>query len=536
MMNVFLPALLILSVVASTAHVLSAEPAVLSADKLERYCETFRKSDNEVYVQHVANAMAPIFLKKNAPLFECPDKDLEEIYYFRWWTYRKHIKQTPDGFVITEFLPKVGWSGKHNAINCAAGHHFYEGRWLHDQTFLDDYSMFWFRKGGNPRQYSCWIADAIWARTMVTGNVVRAMELLPDLIANYEAWEQKQQHPSGLFWQTDNNDGMEMSIGGAGCRATINSYMYGDAVAIAKIAGLLGKEKAAEAFRKRAATLKSMTQEKLWDADAKFFKVLRLGKDGKPQGFSDGRELHGFTPWYMNLPDADKTAAWSQLMDPEGFCAPFGPTTAEQRHPRFSTKPGRHECTWNGPSWPYATSVTLTALANLLNNYEQDVIEKKDYLQTLRIYAMSHRLKYDDGTIVPWIDENLDPETGEWIARKILRYRQNNTTWSMAKGGFERGKDYNHSTFCDLIITGLVGLRPQDDGSLVVNPLVPDGVWDWFCLDNVLYRGRVLTILYDKTGQRYGKGTGLRVLMDGKEVGQSDNIGPVKVAKQIVEL
>ena len=42
-------------------------------------------------------------------------------------------------FVITEFLPTVPWSGKHNTISCPAGHHYYEGRWLHDPQFLDDY-------------------------------------------------------------------------------------------------------------------------------------------------------------------------------------------------------------------------------------------------------------------------------------------------------------------------------------------------------------------------------------------------------------
>ena len=29
--------------------------------------------------------------------------------------------------------------------------------------------------------------------------------------------------------------------------------------------------------------------------------------------------------------------------------------------------------------------------------------------------------------------------------------------WPVDKGGKERGKDYNHSTFCDLIINGLIG-------------------------------------------------------------------------------
>ncbi len=58
----------------------------------------------------------------------------------------------------------------------------------------------------------------------------------------------------------------------------------------------------------------------------------------------------------------------------------------------------------------------------------------------------------------PWIDEDLNPLTGDWIARSRLKIWQNGT-WSAEKGGVERGKDYNHSTFCDLVITGLVGLR-----------------------------------------------------------------------------
>ena len=57
-------------------------------------------------------------------------------------------------------------------------------------------------------------------------------------------------------------------------------------------------------------------------------------------------------------------------MDPQGFQAPFGPTTAERRHPGFAVSYEGHECQWNGPSWPFATSVTLTALANVLNDYD----------------------------------------------------------------------------------------------------------------------------------------------------------------------
>ena len=94
--------------------------------------EDFNKNDHELYRGYYPNAAAWDFLKANIPLLDCPDKDIQTTYYFRWWTYRKHIKQTPDGFIVDEFLPQVDWAGKYNSISCAAGHHLYEGRWLRD--------------------------------------------------------------------------------------------------------------------------------------------------------------------------------------------------------------------------------------------------------------------------------------------------------------------------------------------------------------------------------------------------------------------
>jgi hypothetical protein len=56
---------------------------------------------------------------------------------------------------------------------------------------------------------------------------------------------------------------------------------------------------------------------------------------------------------------------------------------------------------------------------------------------------------------------------------------------------------------------------------------VPDGRWDWFCLDQVAYHGRTLTILYDRTGAKYGRGQGLRVLADGKQIAASEELSRV---------
>jgi hypothetical protein len=54
-----------------------------------------------------------------------------------------------------------------------------------------------------------------------------------------------------------------------------------------------------------------------------------------------------------------------------GFLGKFGLTTAEQGHREFAIDYNRrHECLWNGPTWPYATSVTLTAYANAINTLQ----------------------------------------------------------------------------------------------------------------------------------------------------------------------
>lgn len=493
---------------------------VLKVESFRHYIEAFNQNDQELYRGDIPNAAAWDFLKENIPLLDCPDKEIEEIYYFRWWTYRKHIKRTPVGFIVDEFLPNVGWAGKYNSISCAAGHHFYEGRWLRDPKILDDYARFWFRSGGEPRRYSFWAADAIWARCRVTGDRALAVDLLPDLVANYEAWEKTHRDANGLYWQIDDRDGMEVSIGGSGYRATINSYQFGDALAIAQIAELAGKSGLARDFRARAAAIKKLVQEKLWDPEAQFFKVLPRGEN---KTLAAVREQHGFTPWYFNLPDPLYAVAWKQIMDPQGFYAPFGPTTAEQRHAKFTLSYQGHECQWNGPSWPLSTAVTLTGLANLLNGPPPEAISAKDYFALLKNYAKSHRLKLDDGRVVPWIDENLNPANGDWISRTRLKTWKNGG-WDAGKGGEERGKDYNHSTFCDLVISGLIGLRPRADDTVEVNPLVPPGTWDYFCLDRISYHGRRLTILYDQTGERYRKGKGLRVFADGQEIASAGTL------------
>lgn len=486
--------------------------------KLQQYVSRFNEMDDELYVQHIPNSQAEEFLRNNIPQLDSPDKQLEETYYFRWWTYRKHIKNTPAGLVVTEFLPDVYWSGKYNTISCGAPHHFYEGRWLRDPEILASYAKFWFTGGGSPRSYSFWVADAFYQYSLLHPNEALTKTMFPHLKENFAMWEKEKRDSTQLFWQIDDRDGMELSVsgklaGGAkGYRATINSYMYAESKALSRLAASLGETKENQHYAGKAEGIKQLINEKLWDKDAGFYKVIPMNGKGE---FSPVRELHGYTPWYFNIPPSEYATAWAELMDTEGFLAPYGPTTVEQRYPDFSISYKGHECQWNGPSWPFSTSVTLTGLANLLNNYTQQSVSRKDYLTTLKTYSKSHQMIKEDGTIVPWIGENINPYTGDWISRTRLMSWENGT-WSDKKGGVERGKDYNHSTFCDLVINGLLGVRPQEGNKLIVNPLLPENSWEYFCLENVPYKGRLITLVYDKTGERYNQGKGFMLFVDGK--------------------
>ncbi|MDR3118216.1 MAG: exo-alpha-sialidase [Mediterranea sp.] len=482
--------------------------AILKYARFAHYAGSFNAMEDENIVQAIPNAGASAWMEQNIPLFECPQKNFEEMYYYRWWSLRKHIKHTPAGYGMTEFLVNRSYAGPDNLIACAVGHHIYESRWLRNSSYLNGIVRTWYRgDGGKPwprmMNFSSWNIDALLNKYKVDGDKDFLLALKPDLEEEYKRWENTHRLPDGLYWQADVQDGMEESISGGRrktyARPTINSYMYGNAKALHRIGLLFGDGAMARTYGMKADTLKQYVQDRLWNAPRAFFETLRADS---PAGV---REAIGYLPWYFNLPDAHTyDAAWKQVTDSGGFAAPYGLTTAERRHPEFRTH-GVGKCEWDGAIWPFATAQTLTAMANFMNNYPQTVLADSVYFRQLELYVES---QYHRGR--PYIGEYLDETTGYWL-----------------KGDQERSRYYNHSTFNDLLISGLVGLRPRLDRTIEVNPLIPDGVWEWFCLDNIRYHGRNLTILWDKHGSRYHCGKGLRVLIDGREAGHSSTLSRI---------
>ncbi|MCA9258443.1 MAG: hypothetical protein KDA61_04545, partial [Planctomycetales bacterium] len=453
---------LTLAVVAGVARAQAA--GQLDESPCARYAANFNAMEDEPVVNAISNAEAAAWMASQIPLLDVPAKSLEETYYYRWWSFRKHIKRTPQGRVITEFITPVSHAGKYNTIACAVGHHIAEATWLRDQTLLDEYVRFWFRggdEGGSVahfHKFSSWIPAALYQRSLATGDEQFPLELLDDLVADYRRWEDERKLPSGLFWQHDVKDGMEESISGGrrvkNVRPTINSYMAANARAIADFAQAAGRDELAREFGDLGDSLRRQMVDRLWDADAGFFKV-RL-EDGS---FSDCREAIGFIPWMFDLADEEQSVAWRQVTDRGGFWAPRGLTTAERRDPRFRSH-GTGTCEWDGAVWPFATSQTLTGLARHLQQVDEPAVPRRTFFDQLLTYADAHQR---DGK--RYLGEYHDEITGAWL---------------IPEPKAQRSRYYNHSTFADLVIRGLAGLQPQVDESFVVDPLVPAGAWHWF--------------------------------------------------------
>ena len=465
------------------------------------------------------------------PFFESPDTTIDATYYYRWELVTKHLTYgSPEtGYTFTEFIDRPFWSGAYGAISCPLGHQFYEVRWLKARQIFEDFARYWFETpGAQPRSYSNWYGDAMWAAYLVLGDTAVLRTVLPHMEAQYAGWVAERYDPAhGMFFWDGLHDGMEVNInsrltddeqtGAPGYRPTLNSYLYADALAISRTAAILGDSAKAKAYAERAAGLKERVQAELWDQPREFFlhqfarderggikAKSRTYETGKYAGNPHGREEIGFVPWQFNLPDPGYEAAWRFLMDSSYFFAPFGPTTAERNDPQFYVSP--RCCVWSGNSWPYATTQTLVALANVLNNYEQPYVSKADYFRLLQTYTLTQRR---EGR--PYIAEAADPFTGSWDGHNT----------------FYHSEHYFHSGYVDLIITGLVGLRPRDDDTLEVNPLAPDD-WPYFALDDVLYRGHRVSVVWDRDGSRYGRGAGLSLYVDGRRVASAPRIERLK--------
>jgi hypothetical protein len=505
--------------------------------------------DRQAIAQQNFGADAEWYLR-SMPFLEIDDPEIQEIYYYRWKLYRAHIRQIgAQGTTVTEFLENVPWARQpYSDLNDSASFHLLEGRWLRDPAVVDSLIDHLYSGGGNDRHFSESIAAATEASTRVAGDPAPGLRHLDTMEHIFNLWDDHLDRARNLYWIEPLLDATEYTIssidasgagftdkpskdqnrngftGGIAYRPSINSYQYANALAIARFATVAGKADVATDYKRRAEAIRAAVLAQLWNPTLEHFtdRYQRSTPFVKAGEFIRGRELVGYAPWMYELPPATAgsayAAAWRHLLSPGDLSGAMGLRTVEPSYARYLAQyrydqaTGLRECQWNGPSWPFQASQALTAMANLLDDYPAAGVTSADYLRLLRQYTHQHYLSPGH----PDVEEDYNPDTGGPIV------------------GLPRSHHYNHSTYVDLVLSGLIGIRPRADEVLEVDPLVPaEGAPPirYFALERLRYHGHEIGIFYDSEGSRYHIGAGLSIFVDGRRA-----IGPGALVRTLVAL
>jgi hypothetical protein len=480
---------------------------------------------------------APWFLR-NIPFLEIDDAEIQRAYYYRWQVYRSHIREIgPQGTTVLEFLNNVPWARQpFTDLNDSAYFHLMEGRWMRDPSVVNDLIDHLYTGGANDRHFSESIAAATEAVTLVTGETEPALRHLDTMQHIYNLWDDHFDRTRNLYWIEPLLDATEYTIasidasgagftdspsedqnrngfiGGFAFRPSINSYQFANAMAISRLAAFAGKRDIAADYAARAGAVQAAVLGQLWNPSLEHFtdRYQRSTETVTAGEFIRGRELVGYLPWLFELPPKDNDSAfgvaWKHAVTKDELGGAYGLRTVEPTYPRYmkqyryDASTGLPECQWNGPSWPFQSSQVLTAMANVLEDYPAAGVTRNDYLRLLRQYTHQHFLSPGH----PDIEENYNPDTGAPIV------------------GLPRSHHYEHSTYVDLILSGLLGIRPRSDDVLEIDPLIPlrrsgeEMPIRYFALRGLKYHGHDVEVYFDADGSRYSLGPGITVFVDGK--------------------
>ncbi|KAF1357519.1 six-hairpin glycosidase [Lizonia empirigonia] len=391
------------------------------------------------------------------PFFETSDKEITDVYYYRWNIFRAHQRDLgANGFISTEFLDDVGWqTNPWASLNDATGFHLLEGRWCRDRRFKEDYATFMLSSNSNTRQFSESMAASIYKGFLVDGVASDAIARLDAMTAVYDAWQDAFDTSKGLYYVEPLRDATEYTIssidatngvdgftGGNSFRPSINAYQYDNARSIAKLAELKGgAADLVSLYSTRADDIKSRVQNELWNSTLEHF-MDRFQVDNdyvKYWDFIWGRELVGFVPWVHDLPDdiPGYAEAWKHALDTNEFAASHGLRTV-------------------GPTYEYYM---------------------RQYRYILQQYAKLHYNPERGNTLD--LEEDYYPDTGYLIV------------------GLKRSLHYFHSGFVESVLSGFVGIRPSADDVLEVNPAAEASAIFYFRADSIIYHGREIAVEVD---------------------------------------
>ncbi len=448
------------------------------------------------------------WLVENVPAFSGPET-ITKIYWHRATDIlKKNLFRVGDGRLKDWGIAEGRWTSSWfaNMISYGAGHQIREARWLRDPQYVRGIINTWcanerpdgifpnyIRPGEiGTGQYTDWITSTVWDAYCVQPDraaLERWADALkknvdgwlavydPDddglLMVDSHWWTGMEWQPSFFYFNGFDKDKQDQHLE----RVDLTAYVYGDARNLARVLSTLGDDAGAEHYNGIADKIRDATCGTLWDDAHRFFYSVEPDAHKKAMV----KEVVGVYPFYFSMFDgidgSQYTSAWRSILDPEQFWTPWPVASASKQCPAYSQDESFNEknvggCMWNGPTWPHANSMVLSAMAETLREYPSSPLRVADMYGLFRSYTEAQFYKHD--IQFPWTGEFYNGETGEWRTEQ---------------------RDYNHSTYIDILIADIAGLRPRADDMLELHPLVDPSMGP-FVVDGIRYHDHDVTIAW----------------------------------------
>ncbi|HWS33204.1 MAG TPA: Ig-like domain-containing protein, partial [Actinoplanes sp.] len=464
---------------------------------------------------------------ENVPYLDTPEDNIDKTLFYRWWLMRfNYLDADVPGNDYQFPTSMEGVLGYNNAIVLTTGMFVDDLKYFRDPAY--SYGP-WISAGetakshkyvdnpGDPanwsNSYTQYISEAAWRSYQLHGGPAGVARNL----AEYAEYDVK-----GLLdaYDFDGNGLIEYSWGAMtgndadavsfdwrknqNMDRTENAYLYSNAKAAAaayRTAGDATKAAEMDAFAER---IKAAVLEYLWEPARDTPDEMGLrGNLLKHRHVASGdlvpwKEINNYYPFSVGL--MPNTAGYREALrlfadDAQYPIFPF--TTANQADKAAAAAQGDPGS--NNFSIINST-VTFRMLASVLRNYPTDYINAEWYKKLLYWNAWAHYQNNGDNR---YPDQNEFWADGS-AANQSIGYR----SWI-------------HHTILGAtnftVIEDAMGLRPRSDAKIELDPINVD--WDHFTANNIRYRDKDLTVVWDAPGgtRHYGDvPEGYSVYLDGQ--------------------
>ena len=464
----------------------------------------------------------------DVPVFDSDDSVLNRTWWYRWFLLRHNYCRPDTGFLRHGYFSE-GRSHKASKTPYSfQGHeftqliplstpmHLMDARWKRhgeecEETVrslldsMDEQGYFSLtaidRHGTHYGNFAQW---AVYAYFLIHPSVELVRSILPDMKRSFYAVVAGQRTEKDIlpvcydhrrtgkeyqpsFWYftgypetpQDNSTFLPLK------RVDLACCLYLNALGLARLCAMAGDEEESR-FYETAQEMKRLILDKMWDEEDQFFYDLHFMTEERAKV----RCITGFDPFAAGLTDEQHIRALDSLLSAEGFSTGDAFASVSRDAPVYEPQggwkghffKGRNGCVWDGPSWPFTTSVALDALAKQSKRFGH----RWDgaFAERFGQYILEHYQGHD--TKRPYLVEHYDCETGEALSDE---------------------PDYLHSYFIDLVMRHIVGLEIDETG-VRLDPM--DVGLKRFSLEGAFAAGHMVDVFWDARD-------GYRMLIDGKE-------------------